>query len=87
MYQSPSQIPADVEFWVLNGKFCQLSDLPDYLNDLNAMHAAVQSQTPSFRSTFDSRLHDKTIMGGKLVVDLTAQDWADVFVDILNAQA
>lgn len=40
MYQSPSQIPAGVPFWVQNGKFVQDQDLPDYINDLNAMHEA-----------------------------------------------
>ena len=30
----------NVPFWYREGKFCQDSDLPDYLNDLNAMHEA-----------------------------------------------
>lgn len=57
------------------------SVIPNYLSDLNAMHAAVQSQSVEFRCRFNAGLHDKA--GDKcLICDLTSKDWADIFIDI-----
>lgn len=38
-YQSASlQVRADVPFWTDGQRFCQVEHLPDFVNDLNAMH-------------------------------------------------
>lgn len=51
-----------------------------YFNDLNAMHAGVQSQSEDFRKHFNEALLSVARQRNGLVVDLTAKDWADVFV-------
>lgn len=59
---------------------------PDYLNDLNACHAALASQSKSFNYTFAAKL-DLTAMQKKVHPhQLTAQDWADCFIWVLNSQ-
>ncbi len=48
LYQAVGKI-GDVPFWYREGKFCHSSDLPDYLNDLNAMHEAEKVLNDSKR--------------------------------------
>lgn len=59
---------------------------PDYLNDLNAMHAALKAQTQEFRAEFDRLIH--AIADGKhiLVTDFEAKDWARCFISCLQSQ-
>ncbi len=63
------------------------SCLPDYLHDLNAMHAAVAAQEPLFREMFNDRLYLLGKSRDLLMCDMTAKDWADVFCGLLNADS
>lgn len=56
-----------------------LMDAPDYLHDLNAMHAALMSQSKDFRSAF------AMIMDSKFDrYELEAKELADIFIEVLN---
>jgi hypothetical protein len=57
-------------------------EVPDYPNDLNAMHSAVKSQTPKFRAEFQERLDNMALTRRCLVCELTADDWAHCFLAI-----
>lgn len=63
-------------YWLHNGR-CTLFDP---YGDLNAMHAALASQSREFQVSFQAHLLDE----GKLS-ELTAADWADRFLLQLNA--
>ena len=56
-----------------------LEPLPDYLNDLNAIHDALRSQTQQFRSDFDRLLHASAEEKHFLIAELEPKDWADCF--------
>jgi hypothetical protein len=56
----------------------------DPLNDLNAMHAALQSQTQAFRAEFDRLMHALADRKHILVTELKAKDWADCFISTAN---
>jgi len=58
--------------------------IPDYLNDLNAMHEAIQSQDKQFRAEFTSWLYPTAAAKGVFQCELTAQDWADIFIRVLE---
>jgi hypothetical protein len=60
--------------------------LPDHLNDLNAMHAALKAQTQAFRAEFDRLLHVMAEEKHLLVTELEAKDWADCFISCLQSQ-
>jgi hypothetical protein len=64
----------------------EYSELPDYLNDLNAMHTALKSQTQAFRAEFDRLLHALAEKKQLLVTELEAKDWADCFISCLQSQ-
>ena len=57
-------------------------NVPDYLNDLNAMQSSVQSQSERFQDDFDSALKNS----GKWVASMTSQEWADIFILRLQSQ-
>jgi len=65
---------------------CGVQRIPDYLNDLNAMHAALKSQTQAFRAEFDRLLHAVAEEKHLLVTELGAKDWAECFISCLQAQ-
>lgn len=54
------------------------SNLPDYLNDLNAMQSAVLKQSPSFQSEF----HDKLMEMPCMLHQASSTHWAEIFIDI-----
>lgn len=60
--------------------------LPDYLNDLNAMHAALKLQTQVFRAEFDRLLHAMAEEKHLLVTELEAKDWANCFISCLQSK-
>lgn len=55
-------------------------DLPDFFNDLNACHAAVQSQPIEFQRRFQDALNNRSKITGKLICQLTAADWSEEFL-------
>ena len=63
-----------------------VNHLPDYLTDLNAMHAALMSQTQAFRAEFDRLLHATAEEKRLLVTELEAKDLADCFISCLQSQ-
>jgi len=63
-----------------------IDPLPDYLNDLNAMHAALKSHTQSFRAEFDRLLHVIAEEKHLLITELEAKNWADCFISCLQYQ-
>ena len=56
----------------------------DYLNSLDAMHAALKSQTQAFRAEFDRLLHAMAEEKHLLVTELEAKDWADALLRTLG---
>lgn len=69
-------LPCDI-----NGK-----TLPDYLNDLNAIQSGVKLQASQFRAKFDECMATLAITRKCLYCELTAQDWADCFIQILTSK-
>jgi hypothetical protein len=61
-------------------------DHPWYFSDLNAMHAALKSQTQAFRAEFDGLLHAMAEEKHLLVTELESKDWADCFISRLQSQ-
>jgi hypothetical protein len=57
-------------------------ELPDFLNDLNAMHSAIQSQSKEFRMHFESVMDNYCAGKGKLWCELEAKDFAEVFLQV-----
>jgi hypothetical protein len=72
--------PGKVKVWITR------REIPDYLNDLNAMRAALKSQTQAFRAEFDRLLHALAEKKQLLVTELEAKDWADCFISCLQSQ-
>ena len=62
------------------------NELPDYFNDLNAMHAALKSQTQAFRADSDRLIHAMAEEKHLLITELEAKDWADCFISCLQSQ-
>jgi hypothetical protein len=60
--------------------------IPNYPGDLNAMHAALQSQTQAFRAEFDRLMHALADRKHLLVTELEAKDWAYCFISCLQSQ-
>jgi hypothetical protein len=60
--------------------------LPDYLNDLNAMHAAVSSQSQPFRAEFDRLMHALAEKKHFFITNLRPKDWADCFMLCLQSE-
>lgn len=54
--------------------------VPDYLNDLNAMHGAVMSQSPEFRLAYEHACQNAAKNLGKLVCELPAMVFAECFL-------
>ena len=52
--------------------------VPDFINDLNAMHAAINQQPVNFQEEFDAAL--RSLNG--LVHQSTSTQWAEIFIDI-----
>lgn len=73
-------------YWWHPQKTPTFGELPDYLNDLNVMHAALKSQTQAFRAEFDRLLHALAEEKHLLVTELEAKDWADCFISCLQSQ-
>lgn len=67
-----------------DSSFLGLTSAPNYLGDLNAMHAALQSRSQAFRAEFDRLLHALAEEKHLLITELTAQDWADAFIATLG---
>ena len=59
-----------------------LTIIPNYLNDLNAMHGAVVSQDDGFQVDFATRAGALS----KWTHQLTAKDWADCFIATLQSK-
>jgi hypothetical protein len=77
--------------WVLSpdDKLELPHNAPDYLNDLNAMHEAVASLTPSQRSNFCVTLNRITgqsskILGWQYLIHTTAEQRAEAFLEALD---
>jgi len=54
----------------------------DMLKDLNAMHAALQSQSNQFRLKFEGLMDNYCAGTGKLWCELAAKDFADIFLQV-----
>jgi hypothetical protein len=65
---------------------CGRGALPDYLNDLNAIQAAVLSQPHPFQDWFQSALNAQSFENGKLFCERSAKDWADAFIACLASK-
>jgi hypothetical protein len=59
-------------------------ELPDYLNDLNAIHSAVLSQGPEFQQRFDAELRRCVYTG--YFHNMTAETWAACFIACLTTK-
>jgi hypothetical protein len=81
-------IPIEDSFpWISpDGERAYPQQIPDYLNDLNAMLAALKSQTQAFRAEFDRLLHALAEEKQLLVTELEAKDWANCFISCLQSQ-
>jgi hypothetical protein len=62
----------------------EVRSIPDYTNDIRAIQAAVLSQSSEFQDKFQSALNEVAFSRGKLFCQLTAQDWCDAFLHVLN---
>lgn len=82
------RIPALLFRWVnpSTKAVVDASDLPDYLNDLNAMHESLKSQDARFNANFGKRLWIEAVQQKKEIHQLTAKDWADCFIWVLQTQ-
>ncbi len=60
--------------------------IPDYLDDLNAMHEGVRSQDAQFQKEFALSMSAKAGAIHQHVHQLTAQDWADCFIFVLQSK-
>lgn len=56
--------------------------VPDYLNNLNAMHGAVASQPQEFQHAFEVMMNHHSSVTGKLFCRMEASDWADIFLQV-----
>jgi hypothetical protein len=54
--------------------------MPDYLNDLNAMHEALKVQTPEFRTDFREIIFKMANNQNQNIFELEADDWAEAFL-------
>lgn len=61
-------------------------DLPDYPNDLNAMHESLSSQGEEFNSAFAKRLWIVATQTKREIHQLTAKDWAECFIWVLQSK-
>ena len=66
---------------VINWHYSEAWRLPDYLNDLNAMHEAEKSLTPEQRSDYHSLLLSSGYMAA---IDATAAQRAEAFLRALG---
>jgi hypothetical protein len=78
--------PEKFQFYSPGGMYARATDIPNYLNDFNAMNAALKSQTQTFRSEFDRLLHAMAEDKHLLVSEFEAKDWADCFISCLQPQ-
>lgn len=54
-----------------------ICDVPDYLNDLNAMQSAVNYQSIDFQEEFDTALRSLNVF----IHQTTSTQWAEIFID------
>ncbi len=64
-----------------NGDIKESGDLPNYPEDLNACREAVMSKPKIFRERFQILLTQRANSKNLLIVELTALDWSEVFLD------
>lgn len=65
-------------------KWYYLSDLPDYLNDLNAMHEAEKVLKGGMRSKYDAELTLICLRDYNFIWESTARQRAEAFLKTLN---
>jgi hypothetical protein len=73
---------------LVHGTACRIR-VPDYLNDLNAMHEAVLAQDMEFNGAFSCALYNLAGTDGRncFTHQLTAKDWADCFIEVMRSTA
>lgn len=59
-----------------------VEDMPNYPNDLNAMHLAIMDQSYEFRLSFDKALRDAAATLGILICELDATVFATTFLKV-----
>lgn len=86
-YECSDENPTRYSWWESPKGYPRLThNLPDYLNDLNAMHAGVKEQSSNFQKEFALALSARAGAIHQYVHQLTAQDWAHCFLFILQSK-
>jgi hypothetical protein len=57
---------------------------PNYINDLNAIHAAVESKPRGFQDLFADQMSKIAARKGVQQHVLEAQDWCEAFLKVLG---
>ncbi len=60
--------------------------VPDYPHDLNAMHESLKGQNRRFNFLFSEELDKTSTLRGCYVHELTAKDWANCFISVLQSK-
>ena len=81
----PDSKPVAVMCWIAPGcEDWQIRRLPDYLNDLNAMHEAEKVLNPTQLLRYAEDLMDK--LGSHSCIKATAAQRAEAFIKTLNLE-
>ncbi len=70
--------------WKPEGGDYGRDSLPDYVNDLNAIHKAVLQRDDDFKNRFEWTLNGIAIEQDKYLVEMSAKDWSAAFLKTLD---
>lgn len=78
--------PADMTERVCNWEYMKREGLvSDYCHDLNAMQSAVLAQPAEFQRRFSTGQSYRCSGSSTLFCQLTAHDWAEIFLQVLRS--